>query len=148
MTAARTRPTTPDLFSHPSDREAASPSENLPSSSLVVAKAVNNLASPRRVLPKNLNKAVGHLSDSELDSLHVATVEEMKRRGRLPRSVSGDPPARQSEQRNKPARLAPLRVSLKLDDAWSGQRSSCGVQSGRYSLADRPPVRNFPSECA
>jgi predicted DNA-binding protein (UPF0251 family) len=104
MTTARTRPTTPDLFSHPSDREAASPSENPPSSSLVVAKAVNNLASPRRVLPKNLNKAVGHLSDSELDSLHVATVEEMKRRGRLPRSVSGDPPARQSEQRNKPAR--------------------------------------------
>jgi hypothetical protein len=74
MIAARTRPTTPDLFSHPSDREAPSPSENPPSSSLVVAKAVNNLVSPRHVLPKNLKKAVGHLSDGELDLLHAATI--------------------------------------------------------------------------
>src|SRR5215470_19358597 len=84
MTAARTRPTTPDLFSHPSDREAPSSSENPPSSSLVVAKAVNNLAPPRHILPKNLAKAVGQISDGELDLLHAATIEEMQRRGRLP----------------------------------------------------------------
>jgi DNA-binding CsgD family transcriptional regulator len=42
----------------------------------------------RHVLPKNLRKAVKHLSDEELDSLHAATLEEMKRRGRLPPSVS------------------------------------------------------------
>ncbi len=94
MTAARTRPTTPDLFSHPSDREAPTPSENPPSSSRVVAKAVNSLATPRHVLPKNLNKAVRHLSDGELDLLHAATTEEMQRRGRLPPNVSADPTSR------------------------------------------------------
>jgi hypothetical protein len=105
MIAARTRPTTPDLFSHPSDREAPSPSENPPSSSLVVAKAVNNLVSPRHVLPKNLKKAVGHLSDGELDLLHAATIEEKQRRGRLPSGVSADPTSspRPSGLLNKPA---------------------------------------------
>jgi hypothetical protein len=38
------------------------------------------------VLPKNLRKAVKHLSDGELDLLHAATLEEMERRGRLPPS--------------------------------------------------------------
>jgi hypothetical protein len=106
MTAPRTRPTTPDLFSHPLDREAPSPTEDSPSSSLVVAKAVNNLTSPRHVLPKNLKKAVGHLSDGELHLLHAATIEEMQRRGRLPPSVSADPTSspRPSELLNKPAR--------------------------------------------
>jgi len=36
------------------------------------------------VLPKNLRKAVRHLSDGELDLLHAATLEEMGRRGTLP----------------------------------------------------------------
>jgi len=36
------------------------------------------------VLPKNLRKAVKHLSDGELDLLHAATLEEMGRRGTLP----------------------------------------------------------------
>jgi hypothetical protein len=35
------------------------------------------------VLPKNLRKAVKHLSDGELDLLHAAILEEMGRRGRL-----------------------------------------------------------------
>jgi hypothetical protein len=38
------------------------------------------------VLPKNLRKAVKHLSDDELDLLHAAILEEMERRGRLPPS--------------------------------------------------------------
>jgi hypothetical protein len=103
MTAARTRPTTPDLFSPPSDREARSPSENPPSSSLVVAKAVNNLVSPRHVLPRDLNKAVGHLSDGELDLLHAATIEEMQRRGRPPPSGSANPSSHPAAPPDKPA---------------------------------------------
>ena len=91
MTAARIQPTMPDLFSHTSDREAPTPPEKPPSSSLLVAKAVNNLAAPRRVLPKNLNKSIRHLSDGELDLLHAATIAEMQRRGRLPPSVNPDP---------------------------------------------------------
>ena len=43
---------------------------------------------PRRyVLPKNLRNAVKHLSDGELDLMHAATLEEMKRRGRTPQAV-------------------------------------------------------------
>ena len=106
MTAARTRPTTPDLFLPPSDREASSPSENPHSSSHVVAKAVNNLAEPRHVLPKDLTKAVRHLSDGEVDSLHAAIAEEMKRRRRLPPSVSAGPTSssRPAAPLDKPAR--------------------------------------------
>ena len=36
------------------------------------------------VLPKNLRNAVKHLSDGELDLMHAATLEELKRRGRTP----------------------------------------------------------------
>jgi len=104
MTATRTRPTTPDLFSHPTDREVPTPFENPPSSSLIVAKAVNHLASARHVLPKNLKKAVGHLSDGELDLLHAATIEEMQRRGRLPPNVSAAPSSYRSEPPRTPAR--------------------------------------------
>jgi hypothetical protein len=41
-------------------------------------------SSHRHLLPKNLRKAVKHLSDGELELLHAATLEEMGRRGRLP----------------------------------------------------------------
>ena len=42
------------------------------------------------ILPKNLRSAVKHLSDGELDLMHAATLEEMKRRGRLPPGVETD----------------------------------------------------------
>jgi hypothetical protein len=48
----------------------------------------------RYVLPKNLRNAVKHLSDGELDLMHAAILEELKRRGRTPRSVETDLPAR------------------------------------------------------
>ena len=64
-------------------------------------------APQRHVLPKNLRKAVKHLSDAELDLLHAATLEEMKRRGRLPPSVGAD-----SEQSSRhPVEFAPKRLS-------------------------------------
>jgi hypothetical protein len=44
--------------------------------------------SPQRfVLPKNLRNAVKHLSDGELDLMHAAILEEMRRRGRTPQGV-------------------------------------------------------------
>ena len=46
-------------------------------------------APQRYILPKNLRNAVKHLSDGELDLMHAATLEEMKRRGRTPQSVVG-----------------------------------------------------------
>jgi hypothetical protein len=44
----------------------------------------------RYVLPKNLRNAVKHLSDGELELMHAATLEEMKRRGRTPQGVETD----------------------------------------------------------
>jgi hypothetical protein len=43
----------------------------------------------RHLLPRDLRGALKHLSDGELDSLRAATLEEIKRRGRLP-SVDED----------------------------------------------------------
>jgi hypothetical protein len=64
---------------------------------------------PRRyVLPNNLHEAVKYLNDDELDSLRAATLEEMKRRGRVPPSV-GDSSAQSSrhELGSQTTRLAP-----------------------------------------
>jgi hypothetical protein len=55
------------------------------------AEAKTETAPQRYVLPKNLRNAVKHLSDGELDLMHAATVEEMRRRGRTP-SVETDLP--------------------------------------------------------
>ncbi len=70
----------PDLFS-PAEGRNASPPPSPPAP---------EPAPQRDVLPKNLRKAVKHLSDEELDLLHAATLEEMKRRDRLPPSVGAD----------------------------------------------------------
>ncbi len=48
----------------------------------------------RYVLPKNLRNAVKHLIDGEMDLMHAATLEELKRRGRTPQGVETSLPAR------------------------------------------------------
>ena len=70
---------TPDLFSTETVRDG-SPS---PTSPIPAAPRADE-SSQRHVLPKNLRKAVKHLSDGELDLLCAAILEEMERRGRLP----------------------------------------------------------------
>jgi hypothetical protein len=76
---------TPDLFSTATARDA-SPPRPKPST----PKATPESAPQRHILPKNLRSAVKYLSDGELDLMHAATLEEMKRRGRLPPSVETD----------------------------------------------------------
>jgi hypothetical protein len=50
---------------------------------------------PRRyVLPKNLRDAVKHLSDGELELMYAATLEELKHRGKTPKSVETNLSAR------------------------------------------------------
>jgi hypothetical protein len=71
---------TPDLFSTETVRDGF-PS---PISPIPATQPTADASSQRHVLPKNLRKAVQHLSDGELDLLHAATLEEMGRRGRLP----------------------------------------------------------------
>jgi len=75
--------TAPDLFPTEAVRKVSAPS-TLP--------AVKAATAPQRyVLPKNLRNAVKHLSDGELDLMHAATLEEMKRRGRTPSVETGLP---------------------------------------------------------
>ena len=73
---------TPDLF--PTATASAPPTPNTTAES----------AAQRYVLPKHLRNAVKHLSDGELDLMHAATLEEMKRRGRTPQVVETSLPAR------------------------------------------------------
>jgi hypothetical protein len=82
MTTARTPSKTPDLFSSASTRESSSPSADQPSSSLVIAKSVNNLSAPRHILPRDLPTAVKQLDDRELDRLLSVVLEEQRRRRR------------------------------------------------------------------
>jgi hypothetical protein len=70
--------TAPDLF--PTATASAWPAP----------KAKTAAAPQRHVLPKNLPNALKHLSDGELDFLHAATLEELKRRGRTPPGVETD----------------------------------------------------------
>jgi hypothetical protein len=82
-----TERTTPDLFSTSTVRDA-SPTPPKPGAT----EATTETALQRHVLPKNLPNAIKHLSDDELDFLHTATLEEMMRRGRTPKSVETDLP--------------------------------------------------------
>ena len=79
-----TEQTTPDLFPTATVRDAPAPTK------YPVAKATTKAAPRRHILPSDLPNAVKHLSDSELDLIHAATLEEMKRRGRMPRGVETD----------------------------------------------------------
>ena len=81
----RGQQTSPDLFS-----TAAVPDDSPPLPRPPATEASTEPPPQRHVLPKNLRKAVKHLSDEELDLLHAATLEEMKRRGRPPLSVVAD----------------------------------------------------------
>ena len=74
---------TPDLFSTNTVGDASPPPPKRGGT-----EAATESGPQRHVLPKNLPNAVKHLSDGELDFLHAATIEEMKRRGRTPRGVA------------------------------------------------------------
>jgi hypothetical protein len=73
----------------PAEQKALDP---FPTAESPAAGAKIESESQRYVLPKNLRTAVKHLSDGELDLMHAATVEELKRRGRTPTSVETDLP--------------------------------------------------------
>jgi hypothetical protein len=62
-------------------------------------------ATQRHVLPRDLPNAVKYLTDTELDLLITTSVQEAKRRGRLPPSAqpnpTNEPVAKQSSSRHK-----------------------------------------------
>jgi hypothetical protein len=81
-----TERTTPDLFS----TGAVKGGSSAPPMKSPAAKATTESEPQRHVLPKDLPNAIKHLSDGELDFLHAATLEELKRRGRKPQGVETD----------------------------------------------------------
>jgi hypothetical protein len=96
----RTEPATPDLFSTHMLQNGSPPTRRAPAT-----EAAADTASQRHVLPRDLPNAVKYLTDTELDLLITASVEEAKRRGRLPPSVqpnpTDEPVPKQSSSRDK-----------------------------------------------
>jgi DNA-binding CsgD family transcriptional regulator len=84
MGRERSEQTFPDLFSTDEVRDASTPPP--PATNDATAQPEPQ----RHVLPKNLRNAVNHLNDEELDLLHAATLEEIRRRGRLQPNVDAD----------------------------------------------------------
>jgi hypothetical protein len=78
-----------DLFSTEMVRERPPPKPTL------------SVQEPRPILPKNLPDAIKHLTDGELDRLLAASIDEAKRRGRLPPSFQTTP---QDQSKRIPAR--------------------------------------------
>src|SRR5207244_10016719 len=91
-------------------------------------EAVGDTASQRHVLPKDLPNAVKYLSDSELDLLITASVQEAKRRGRLPPSVqpnpTDEPVRKQSSSRDK-RQAEVAKVSLPRGQVNAVSSQSC-----------------------
>jgi len=100
----RSQQATPDLFSTASSGEPSPP-----------AKQVLSTHEGRHVLPKDLPNAVKHLNDRELDLLITASLEEAKRRGRLPPSVQANTP--KDSARKLPSRMAKSSPRRRLEVA-------------------------------
>jgi hypothetical protein len=80
-------------------------------SALPAPKATTESEPQRYVVPNNLRNSVKHLSDGELDLMHAATVEEIKRRGRTPKSVERDLPVRLDLTKSPPIKTAKLNAA-------------------------------------
>jgi hypothetical protein len=83
----RTKPATSDLVSTDLVRDAFPP----PTRRVSATEAATDTASKRHVLPKDLPNALKYLTDTELDLLITTSVQEAKRRGRLPPSAQPNP---------------------------------------------------------
>ena len=90
---------TPDLFSTASPLGEPSPPATL-------------AQERRHVLPKDLPKAVKHLTDRELDLLIAVSLAEAKRRGRSPPSVESDESVPKRSSRTDHRRQEVATVSL------------------------------------
>jgi hypothetical protein len=86
MVRGRNQQATPDLFSMASVRETTSPPTKQ------VSARTADAASQRYVLPENLPNAVKHPTDRELNLLIAVSINEAKRRGRLPPRVQPKTP--------------------------------------------------------
>jgi hypothetical protein len=142
--------TAPDAFPTATVREASAPPKTSAPSNLPAAEAAAEADPQRYILPKNLRNAVKHLSDGELDLMHAAAVEEMRRRGRTP-SVETDLPIRpdMAKMPSPPTEKRMARQNCGHPfDSWSSECPSRSVQGGHHAITDCAAVRDFPIECA
>ena len=67
----------------------------------------------RHALPKDLPNAVKHLTDAELDHLVTVSINEAKRRGRLPPSFQTKPrdDSRRSSTKDRRSTVAPVSLT-------------------------------------
>ena len=135
-----TKRTTPDLFATAAVHDASAPT-NLPA-----AEATTETATKRYVLPKDLPAALKRLSDSELALMHASTLDEMKRRGKLPHGVETDLQTLRNRFDVRPnlpkASSRPTKNRQNVDTAevpltrgqWNA--SSRGIQGWDHAFAD------------
>ena len=102
MGRERSEQTFPDLFSTGTTvRDASTPPPP------AAADATTQPEPQPHVVPKNLRNAVNHLNDEELDLLHTATLEEIRRRGRLQPNVGAN-----SAQTPRHAKRSPIKDEI------------------------------------
>jgi hypothetical protein len=117
----RTEQPMPDLFSTDRVREVA-PTPTQQGWDTTVAP---DASSQRHILPKNLNIAVKQLSDGDLDLMHAATLDEMKRRGIVPRAIEAD---------STPSSLRPSEAPMKRSAAIDKTSNRRPVKIAEISL--------------
>jgi hypothetical protein len=128
-----------DLFSTGVARDTSPPPP--------ATEATAEPAPQRHVLPNDLRNAVKHLNDKELDSLHAATFEEMKRRGRLPPSVGADSaqssrhPLGSQTKRMLPTNKTPQRRQADIPET-SLTRGQINAASHQQELRDNSEYPN------
>jgi hypothetical protein len=93
----RARSSTPDLFSSAPPRGSHSRSPESSGPAPAIVHTPPSAIRSRHVLPADLENAVRHLNDQELDQLLSAVVAEQKRRGK--KLLAQNPPARRVEMR-------------------------------------------------
>src|SRR5215831_5471291 len=126
MGRGRTQQGTPDLFS-----TASPPGET---SSPPATKQVSSAGDRPYVLPKDLLNTVKHLNDRELDMLITASLEEARRRGRLPPTVhlsaSDESVSRQSPRMRTSSHQKQVEVATISLTRGQIQCRTCSIESG------------------
>jgi hypothetical protein len=100
MERDRTKAARPDLFSTHMVQDGSPPTKRASAK-----EAPADTATQRHTLPRDLPNAVKYLTDTELDLLITTSVQEAKRRGRLPPNAQpnpiDEPVTKQSSSRHK-----------------------------------------------
>lgn len=146
MPARRTQGLSADLFTTAAGTRVLQPepSDGTPQ---VVLDPVTPPSSARHVLPKDLPGALARLSDSELDKLVAAAIDEAKKRERLPlnlvgNSLEADQPSHNAPRERAPVRhgVSPKRQSNANDVPSSWTRGQLSAVRAAFKAGVKPSV--------